>query len=145
MAFNIQEFLVSRAVGETVNSDNETVTRIALLTSMMNLPILQSAVLSRVLAQSQAPPPPVVDNRARALSRRVKIPDLKHHTAAKQVHEHLGEHKLRARIHAEPAADLKTPRVIFQWPQPDMEADPDSEVHVVMLTPPEEAEVPRRR
>jgi hypothetical protein len=57
MAFSIQQFLIARAVGENVNPDQQSVNRIALVTSMMNVGLAQSAILAMALAQNQAPPP----------------------------------------------------------------------------------------
>jgi hypothetical protein len=65
----------------------------------------------------------------------VKVPDVRHHTEEPRIHEHLGQHKLKAKVHVEPVPDVKTPLVVYQWPEHDMDADPDSEVLVVLLTP----------
>jgi hypothetical protein len=55
--FSLQKFLISRAVAQSVNSDQESVSRIALVTSMMNLNPIQTALLTRALAAKQPPAP----------------------------------------------------------------------------------------
>ena len=67
----------------------------------------------------------------------MKVPDVRHLSVEEEIHEHLGRHQLRARIHKEYLPELKERRVVFQSPGPDEEADFGSEVIIVLLTPPE--------
>jgi hypothetical protein len=56
MQFDLTKFLVCRAIAENADPDTAGADRLALLASMMNMNLVQSAVVASVLAQSQAPP-----------------------------------------------------------------------------------------
>jgi hypothetical protein len=168
MPFDITKFVVCRAVAENANPDTNSADRVAILTSMMNMGLVQSAILASALAGNEVPVPAAGGGgvpSARLFSRRrrplalanspvprVKVPHIRHLKSESEIHEHLGHHHLRARIHAERAPELKEPRIIFQSPEPDEEIDPDGEVTVVLLTPVEpegvghgEQTIPRRK
>jgi hypothetical protein len=143
--FDITKFLFCRAIAERANPDTGSADRVAMLTSMMNWGLVQSAVVASALASNEAPIPMTAVGGNTRLSRRgatrstavarVKVPSVKHLSAEKEIHEYLGQHRLRARIHAEPSHEVKEARVIFQSPEPDEETAPEGEVIVVLLTP----------
>jgi hypothetical protein len=149
MQFDLTKFLLCRAVAENADPDTAGADQLALLTSMMNLGLVQSAVIASVLAQSQAPPPtgngvaaplhrgrraaPMAANSASR--RKVRVPRLDELSSASEIHEHLQRHKLEPRVHRETVPGIRAPRVLRHWPGPDVEVDEGTEIDVLFLVP----------
>jgi hypothetical protein len=155
MQFDLTKFLVCRAVAENADPDTAGADRLALLTSVMNMNLVQSALIASVLAQSQAQSiPPAGDGGAAPLHRgrrtapmaaysarvassrrRVRVPRLDDLASASEIHEHLQRHKLEPRVHRETVPGILAPRVLRHWPGADVEVDEGTEVDVLFIVP----------
>jgi len=150
MQFDLMKFLLCRAIADNADPDTPGADRVALVTSLLNMGLVQSAVLTSVIAAGQAPPPRAlgaanVRSRSRwgrsaapiTSAAKVKVPSVRHMSDAKQIHDHLHEHKLRPMIHRETIPEIKTPRVLRQWPAADEDVDEGAEINVLLLVPEE--------
>lgn len=141
MQFDLTKFLVCRAIAENVDPDTPGANRLALAASLLNMGLAQSAVLASVLAAGQAPRAQGVargrwrGRRAGAPTAKVKVPNVHHMSDPRQIHDHLREHKLQSRIDIEAMAEIKSPRVLRQWPEADADVDEGAEINVLLLTP----------
>jgi hypothetical protein len=145
--FNAMNFLLFRAIADR-NLDTPQADRLALAVSLMNMGLMQSVVLTSLLAQSSdgqgssTTGVSVRGRRARSLAAptpaaKVKVPSVRHMSDPKKIDEHLHEHRLRTRIHREAIAEIKSPRVLRQWPEADEDVDEGAEVNVLLLIPEE--------
>lgn len=156
MQFDLTTFLVCRAIAENEDPDTPGADRLALAASMMNMGLAQSAVLASVLAAGQAPPAqsaaPVTSRRAaparsrrqsarslaaRKPAARVRVPNVRDMPDPKQIEDHLHERKLRPVVHRERVPEIKSPRVVRQWPEADEDVDEGTEINVLLLVPEE--------
>jgi hypothetical protein len=170
MQFDLTKFLVCRAIAQNADPDTAGADRLALLASMMNMNLVQSAVVASVLAQSQAPPPisttgggaavalhrgrrapPMASGADVASSpRRVRVPRLDDLASASEIHEHLQRHRLEPRVHSETVPGILAPRVLRHWPGVDTEVDEGTEIDVLFIVPEEgehddgDSHIPRR-
>jgi hypothetical protein len=153
MQFDLTKFLLCRAVAENADPNTTGADQLALLTSMMNLGLVQSALMASVLAQSQAPPPtgtgvvsplhrghraaPMAASSARVASsrRKVRVPRLDDLASAREIHEHLQRHRLEPRFHRETVSGIMAPRVLRHWPEADVEVDEGTEIDVLFIVP----------
>lgn len=154
MQLDLTKFLLCRAIAENADADTSSADRVGLLTSMLGKDLGTSAVLAYVIAENQAPsvaadgegsgttvarvrPRGRRGRRGRpaATSAKVVVPSVRHMSDPQLIQAHLHEHKLQARIDREAVPDLKTARVLRQWPEKDTAVDEGTEISVLMIVP----------
>jgi hypothetical protein len=161
MELDLTKFLVCYAIAGNADPDAPQATTLALATSLLDMSLVQSAVVTQMVAQSLAPgQKPVAQmgsvlpaapfgsrprfsrlrgRRARAMAARarVKVPSVRHMANPADIHTHLHEHKLRPVIHREQLAEIKEPRVLRQWPEAGADVMEGTEVNVLLIVPEE--------
>jgi hypothetical protein len=149
--FDLTKFLLCRAIAENADADTPDADRVALVTSLMNVGLVQSAILTRVVAERQAPPTgstlETISPRGRGRrgrftaagtsAARVKVPDLAKMSNADQIRRHLEEHRLQPRIHHATIPEIKASRMARQWPAADADVDEGAEIYVFLVEPDE--------
>jgi hypothetical protein len=152
---DLTRFLTYLLLAQNADSDAEGAGRAALLTSMLDVDLPTGAVLVSAIAGGLASPPSPTTTPAggkglaglrgrgrgrrghakRAARAKVKVPSVRHLSDPEQIHAHLHQHKLRSLVHREAMADIKTPRVVRQWPDADADVDEGAEINVLLLVP----------
>jgi hypothetical protein len=149
---DMTRFMMYLLLAQNVDADAEGASRAALLTSMLDVDLPTGAVLVSAIAGSLAPSPSPAGpaggkglgglrgrgrrgHAKRAVRAKVKVPSVRHLSDPEQIHAHLHGHKLRPLIHREVMADIKTPRVVRQWPDADADVDEGADVNVLLLVP----------
>jgi hypothetical protein len=161
---NTNNFLTSYMIASNNGLDARSADRLAILMGLMDMSQMQTAVLTSLLAGSAlastsssqgATPTLSRRRRGRALAGpigapKVKVPSVDNILEPGQIREYLQQRKLRARIHLKAIQEIRTPRVLHQWPEADADVDEGAEVHVMLLVPEEgrhgepEARLPRK-
>ena len=162
MEFELTKFLVCRAIAENADPDTPGADRMALVASMLNVGLVQSAVLASVLAEVRrrpsAAPASVTSSggRARLLgggqaSRQGEGAQRAPHVRSKADRGPSAGTPSAAAVRPRAGPEIKTPRVVRQWPEADKDVDEGAEINVLLLVPEEgkdgaaEPRVPARK
>jgi hypothetical protein len=145
-------FLTYFAIARNKDPDTGSAGKAALLTSMLNLDLLPGVLVASALANNLAPPTattPVpsggIFGRRHRRGRhglpapvgraRIRVPNVGDMSDADEIHAHLSRHRLRPLIHREAMAEIKTPRVLRQWPEADADVLEGEQINVLLVVP----------